>query len=67
MSMKVCPVCETMFRDGDKIVAVMIASYCAIPSDVNVAISHPEKCIEIVHSSCYDWEDYPEDDETEMA
>ena len=63
MTMKECPVCETKFNDGDKVVAVMLAKYCAIPSDVNVAISHPEKCIEIVHSGCYDWDDFDGDEE----
>jgi len=57
MSMRKCPVCESSFRDGEKIVAVMLAEYHAIPSDVNVAISHPEKCLELVHWECYDYED----------
>ena len=59
-SMKFCPVCDDLFKDRDKVVAVMLAEYHAIPSDVNVAISHPERCIEIVHSACYDW-DYQEE------
>ena len=63
MSMKICPVCESAFKDGDKVVAVMLAEYRSIPSSVNVAISQPEQCIEIVHSGCFDWEDYPSDDE----
>lgn len=63
MSMKICPICEMRFKDKDKVVAVMLAEYCAIPSDVNVAISHPERCIEIVHSDCYDWTDPEDEDE----
>lgn len=56
MSMKRCPVCEVPFDDNDKIVAIMVARFHKIGSDVNVAISHPERCVEIVHNDCYDWD-----------
>jgi hypothetical protein len=58
---KNCPICECMFKDGDKIVAIMVAEFHKIDSEVNVAISHPERCIEIVHSDCYDWDEHDED------
>ena len=55
MSMKSCAICEYEFLDGEKVVAAMVTTYHAIPSSVNVAVGHPERCVEIVHYDCYDW------------
>jgi hypothetical protein len=57
---KDCPVCDYPFKDGDDVVAIMVSKFKAIESDVNIAIEHPTKCVEIVHSECFDWEDYDE-------
>lgn len=54
---KLCPICEYAFKDGEKIVAVMLSTYKSIASDVHFAIMQPTQCLEIVHSECYDWED----------
>ncbi len=59
MNDKYCPVCEYQFKNGDKIVAVMLSEYRAIDSDVHFAIEQPQKCVEIIHSTCFDWQDYP--------
>ena len=58
MSEKLCPICEYPFKDGEKIVAVMLSEYKAIESDVHFAIEQPSRCIEIVLNDCFDWEDY---------
>lgn len=60
---KTCPICDYQLRDGDDVVAIMVAKFHMIESDVNYAIDHPTKCIEIVHSECFDWDDYPDDEE----
>jgi len=60
---KECPICDYPLKDGDNVVAIMVAKFKMIPSDVNFAIEHPTKCVEIVHSECFDWEDY--EDSTE--
>jgi len=54
---KNCPVCDYPFRDGDDVVAMMVAKFKVIDSDVNYAIEHPTKCVEIVHMECSDWKD----------
>jgi hypothetical protein len=59
---KECPICDYPFRDGDDVVAIMVAKFKLLPSDVNYAIEHPTKCIELVHSECFDWDDYPEEE-----
>lgn len=60
---KACPVCDYPFRDGDDVVAIMVSKFKVIESQVNFAIEHPKKCIEIVHSECFDWEDYDNQEE----
>ena len=67
MSEKLCPICEYPFKDGEKIVAIMLSTFKAIPSEVSFAITQPKVCIEIVHNACYDWEDYADDFEGEIA
>jgi hypothetical protein len=58
MSDKQCPVCDEPFKDGDRVVAVMLSVFHEIPSDVHYAIEQPTACVEIVHSACYDWADH---------
>lgn len=65
MSMKICPICEYPFRDGDDIVAVMVAKFKKLESDSTVAITHPERCVEIVHSECFDWQEYDDAGESD--
>jgi len=60
---KICPVCDLPFKDNQKIVAVMLSEYKEIPSSVNFAIQQPTQCLEIVHSSCYDWEYHDSSDD----
>lgn len=55
---KICPICDLPLRDGDEVVAILVAKFKMIASEVNYAITHPSKCIEVVHSECFDWEDY---------
>lgn len=52
---KMCAVCEYPFRDGDKLVAVMVSEYKQIDSDVHYAITQPGECLEIMHYECYDF------------
>lgn len=63
---KNCPICDYPFRDGDDVVAIMVAKFKMLPSDVNYAIEHPTKCIELVHNECFDWQEY-EDENEELA
>lgn len=51
---KECCICGETFKDGDKLVAVMMAEYKEIESDVHFAITPPTRCIEIFHIECYD-------------
>lgn len=52
---KICPVCDYPFRDGDKLVAIMLSKFHDIPSGVHYAIEQPKTCVEIVHRDCYDF------------
>jgi hypothetical protein len=54
----ICPICEIGFKDGEDIVAVMLSTYKQIESSTSFAIDHPTRCLEIVHSGCYDWDDH---------
>lgn len=60
---KNCPVCDYPFRDGDDVVAIMVSKFKMLESEVNFAIEHPKKCIELVHSECFDWEEYDDGEE----
>lgn len=53
--LRICPVCDEPFKDGDKLVAVMLSEYKAIESDVHYVIKEPRECVEIVHRECYDF------------
>ena len=55
---KECPICDYPLRDGYDVVAIMVAKFKKLESDVNYAIEHPTRCIEIVHSECFDWQEY---------
>ncbi len=55
---KDCPICDYPLRDGDDVVAIMVAKFKMIPSDTAFAVEHPTRCIEVVHSECFDYEDY---------
>lgn len=63
---KSCPICDYPLNDGDDVVAIMVSKFKVIPSAVNFAIEPPTKCVEVVHSACFDWEDY-DDKEEELA
>jgi hypothetical protein len=58
MAVKICPICDYPLKDNDDVVAIMVAKFKMIPSDVHFAIENPTKCIEIVHDECFDYEDY---------
>jgi len=54
---KYCPICDCPLKDGDDVVAIMATKFKMINSEINYAIEHPTKCIEIVHSECFNWDD----------
>lgn len=60
-----CAVCDIPFKDGERIVAVMLSEYKVVPSSIHYAIKQPTQCLEIFHFQCYDGPDYsgpqPED------
>jgi len=58
---KLCPICDYPFKDGDDVVAMMVSKFKQIDSSVNYAIKHPTKCVELVHSECFDWQEYEEE------
>lgn len=60
-----CPICSYPFRDGDDVVAIMVAKFKLLSSDTTYAIDHPTRCIELVHNECFNWDDY--DAEPEAA
>ncbi len=60
---KECPICDYPFRDGDDVVAIMVAKFKLIESETAYAIDHPTKCIELVHNECFDWQEYEGEDE----
>jgi hypothetical protein len=53
-----CPVCDYPLRDGDEVVAVVVAKFKLLQSEVNYAIEHPSRCIELMHNECFDWTSY---------
>lgn len=55
---KVCNICDYELKDGDDVVAIMVAKFKMIESEAAYAIEHPTKCVEIVHSECFAWEDH---------
>ena len=61
MSRPLCPVCDSSFKDGERIVAVMMSEYKDIDSEVHYAIKQPTTCIEIIHVNCYGPEFYQEE------
>lgn len=50
-----CPICDYDFKDGDKIVAVMLSTFKTVESDIHYAITQPTLCVEIIHRECYDF------------
>lgn len=52
---RMCPICDYPFKDGDKLVAVMLSEYKEIDSEVHYAITAPTQCVEIIHRECYDF------------
>jgi hypothetical protein len=62
---KDCTICDYPFKDGDDVVAIMVAKFKLIDSETSYAIDHPTRCVELVHEVCFDWEDY--DDEKESV
>jgi hypothetical protein len=52
---KLCPICDFPFKDGDKLVAVVLSTFVDLESGVTYAITELEKCVEIIHRECYDW------------
>jgi biotin synthase-related radical SAM superfamily protein len=59
-----CPICDMPFRDGDDVVAIMVSKFKLIDSDASFAIEHPTRCIELVHSECFDWDEYGDEKES---
>jgi hypothetical protein len=68
MSDKECPVCGNKFKDGDKIVAVVLSEFHDIPSSIHYAITKPSDCLEVFHRSpeCYDGPLPPDDNVPEV-
>ncbi len=56
-----CPICDYALKDGETVVAIMVAKFKLIESDVNYAIEHPTRCVELVHNDCFDWEEYEDE------
>ena len=53
-----CPICSYPFRDGDDVVAIMVAKFKLLNSEVNYAIEQPTRCIELIHNECFDINEY---------
>jgi hypothetical protein len=62
---KICPVCDYPLKDGDDVVAIFVTKFKMIDSEVNYALERPTKCIDLVHSECFDWQEYDEEKEYE--
>lgn len=58
-----CPICDQPLVDGDDVVAIMASKFKLLPSNINYAIEHPTRCINIIHSACY--EDYYRETDSE--
>lgn len=52
---KTCQICDVEFKDGDKVVLVMLSTFRVIDSDVTYAVDEPgpRSCIEILHRDCH--------------
>jgi hypothetical protein len=59
---KECPICDYPLKDGDDVVAIMATKFKMLPSDVNYAVEHPTKCIEIVHAECFDYDEWKDEE-----
>lgn len=51
---KYCSICGAALREGDFIVAEVLATYHIIPSKIAYSISQPSKCYEIRHKKCWE-------------
>jgi hypothetical protein len=47
-----CPVCEQLLKEGDTIVATVLASFAALKSDRIYAINNITDCFNMVHQAC---------------
>jgi hypothetical protein len=61
----ICNICDYPLKDGDDVVAIMVAKYKMLDSNAIYAIGHPTRCVEIVHSECFDWDDYEDENADE--
>lgn len=60
--LRTCNICDYDLKDGDDVVAVMVAKFKYIPSDVNYAIEQPTRCIELMHMDCFAWDEHENDE-----
>ena len=54
---QVCKKCGREFKDGDKVIAVVLSVYHQISSTVSYAIERPYECLSLEHVECADVED----------
>jgi hypothetical protein len=48
-----CVYCRTLFKDGEKLLAVIPTKFKEIPSRVHFALSMPSEVLELFHEDCY--------------
>ena len=53
---QVCKKCGKEFKDGDKVIAVVLSVYHQISSNVTYAIERPYECLSLEHIECSDKE-----------
>lgn len=51
-----CEKCGKVFKDGDKVKAVVLSVFHQISSSVSYAIEKPYECISLEHVNCEDAE-----------
>ena len=49
---QICPKCNKVLNDGDRIKAVVLSVYHEISSSVSFAIEKPYECISMEHVEC---------------
>ena len=49
---QVCKKCGNEFKDGDRVIAVVLSVYRQISSSVSYAIERPYECLSLEHVEC---------------
>jgi len=49
---QICKHCERILREGEEVIATVVAQYKTLGSEKIYAITKPTECLEISHRNC---------------